>query len=58
MNNQYTIDEIKNAFWKTFHEQGEIFFSYLGDKDENLEDTEEYWEYFLGNLSGEVANEE
>jgi hypothetical protein len=37
---QYDIEAIKRAFWQTFHNQGEIYFSH---RDGN---TAFYWEEF------------
>lgn len=39
----YTRDEIKKAFWDTFHGYGEIFFTYLGNEKERNECTNYYW---------------
>ena len=44
------LEIIKDAFWKEFHESGEIFFNYLGSKEENEECTNSYWESFKDNL--------
>jgi hypothetical protein len=30
---KYTLDEIKEAFWTTFHKSGEWWFSYFSNDD-------------------------
>jgi len=47
---KYTVDEIKKAFWETFHESGELWFCYISTPENNTEHTESYWENFLENL--------
>jgi hypothetical protein len=47
----YTIEEIKKAFWKTYHESGEIWFDYLGTDEQNERSTQGGWEDFLENLT-------
>lgn len=47
----YSVDQIKLAFWKTFHESGEIWFDYLSSPEENESSTNEEWEVFLENLT-------
>ncbi len=53
----YTEDEIKAAFWKAFHESGELWFGYLGktpkEKADDEADTESYWLGLLKALRGE-----
>jgi len=46
----FTLDQIKDAFWKTFHEAGELWFNYLGSKEVNEESTVYNWNEFLENL--------
>jgi hypothetical protein len=46
----YTLDQIKAAFWATFHESGELWFNYLCDEEENTEFTMEHWKEFVENL--------
>ena len=50
--NKYTLEEIKKAFWATFHERGELFFPYahLGDEKEKDEAVQLYWEDFIKHL--------
>jgi lauroyl/myristoyl acyltransferase len=45
---QYTEEQIKAAFWETFHESGEIWFSNSDEVNERC--TNEQWEYFTENL--------
>jgi len=47
---QYTIEQIKKAFWAMFHESGELWFSYLGTKEVNEESTNFYWDDFVMQL--------
>lgn len=47
---EYTEQQIKETFWKTFHESGELWFDYLSKPKENEESTESYWEDFKDNL--------
>lgn len=49
----YTIAEIKAAYWKEFHAEGEMFFDYLGTDEENEDCTEAYWASFLWYLRGD-----
>jgi len=50
----FTIEEIKKAFWDTFHKRGELFFS---DYDDDCEiATLSFWKYFLENLEPVVAD--
>lgn len=46
----YTLDEIRAAFWKTFHKRGELWFDYLGTEEENTSCTEDFWGDFSDNL--------
>jgi hypothetical protein len=46
----YDIKSIKQAFWKTFHESGEIYFDYLGNAKENNRSTQISWQEFLEHL--------
>lgn len=50
MNETYTLEQIKKAFWEEFHESGELWFSYLGTEEENSEHTEYNWGEFLEKL--------
>ena len=43
---KYSIDEIKKAFWATFHESGELWFDYLTSKEESESSTQEKWKWF------------
>jgi hypothetical protein len=53
---KYTLEEIKKAFWKEFHESGELWFCYGNNKEENTEYTEEYWNEFVDELNN-IAEE-
>jgi len=51
---QYTLEEIKKAFWAEFHESGEHFFPYKLGGEENKkcdEVTEAYWSDFVNELN-------
>lgn len=48
----YIEEKIKNAFWATFHESGELWFGYSKDtKEDNQDCTESVWEQFKANLA-------
>lgn len=47
---EYTLEEIKMAFWGTFHQVGEIWFDYIGTEEEQNSHTEEWWDTFLEEL--------
>jgi len=52
---KYTGKQIKEAFWKTFHKTGELWFSYLDEESaENC--TTVIWEEFLENLGAKETN--
>lgn len=45
----YSLEDIKNAYWKVFHGSGEHFFHY--DNDEKANDsTEQGWKEFYQTL--------
>jgi hypothetical protein len=46
MEETFTLDEIKRAFWNNFHEKGEFWFGYLGSPHVNEEMTEHEWNEF------------
>jgi len=46
----YTPEQIRAAFWKTFHKQGELWFDYLSSDDECEASTKLGWEQFENNL--------
>jgi hypothetical protein len=46
----WTLEEIKNAFWKTFHKSGELWFDYLGDNEDCNQSTNSFWSEFMENL--------
>jgi len=46
---KYTLEEIKAAYWKQFHQSGEVWFPYgSGDSDEVVTDSE--WDEFKEHL--------
>ena len=47
----YTQEEIKAAFWKTFHESGELWFPNSDSEEENTEATDYKWAKFLEHLN-------
>jgi len=55
----YSKEQIKAAFWKTFHNCGEVFFSYLSTDEENEKATAGEWADFEANLDNisEAENE-
>lgn len=55
MEETFTLDQIKNAFWENFHESGEFWFDYLGSPEDNTEATDKYWEDFEEKLLGQVS---
>lgn len=50
---KYSEEQIKKAFWTTFHKVGELWFDYLGDDKSNEAATECEWKDFLENLHKE-----
>lgn len=54
----YTREQIKKAFWDTFHKTGEQWFNYLGDDAENEETTNGYWYDFEENLANTKINQD
>lgn len=48
--NNYSVKQIKEAFWRTFHKRGEIWFDYLDTEEMNNKSTEEEWIDFLEEL--------
>lgn len=53
----WTTEEVRAAFWKTFHKQGEIFFDYLGGEEAADRCTDEFWREFVENLDGSSRHE-
>lgn len=47
---KYNIDQIKKAFWKIFHESGEIWFDYQSNEKDNNNCTNSYWIEFKEEL--------
>ena len=55
----YTEEQIKAAFWKTFHKRGEVFFPYpsMAESEEECErETTFEWADFAKNLEAELDN--
>jgi hypothetical protein len=50
-NKNFDLDEIKKAFWKTFHKSGELWFSYFPPEQDCEDDTLDAWEDFLSYLT-------
>lgn len=50
MEETFTLEQIKNAFWNNFHEGGEFWFDYLSSTEDNKESTEKHWEDFEKHL--------
>lgn len=46
----YSIIEIRKAFFKTFHKSGELYFDYISSEEHCLECTENFYEEFEENL--------
>lgn len=53
MNDTFTLDQIRRAFWATFHRKGEVWFNYLGSDEECEGSTEDEWETFRSELNTE-----
>lgn len=51
----YTEEEIKVAYWKTFHRAGELWFDYIGNDEACEESTKCHWGDFIDNLRGSVT---
>jgi hypothetical protein len=47
---KYTLEQIKNAYWKQFHMAGEIFFTY-SDAESASEQMEISWNEFVEYLN-------
>lgn len=55
---QYSSEQIRRAFWTTFHKNGEMFFPYVEDETENNDVTESYWREFFYLLNRESSIDE
>lgn len=53
MTKTYTLEQIRDAFWKKFHASGELWFNYTGYDAENNESTKDHWCGFLEHLDKE-----
>lgn len=54
---QYSEQQIKDAFWKTFHKSSENFFDYLSTEEDNTYSTNSYWDEFFENLKKEYLED-
>jgi len=55
----YSLEVIKDAYWKQFHRSGEHFFSY-GDEESAQANTESSWDdfiYELAQLTAKMSND-
>jgi len=50
-NKQYSLEQIKKAFWETFHKGGEFWFPYLWIEEVSEESTDDIWDSFTENLT-------
>lgn len=50
----YSLEDIKKAFWLTFHKSGEVFFTWFNDKEADAT-TECVWEAFQDGLKSEIS---
>lgn len=50
IDDNFSLEEIKKAFYNQFHMSGEEFFNYLGDRDDNISSTESTWQDFEDDL--------
>ena len=57
MTTKYSEEQVKKAFWATFHKVGELFFNHFGNDEENEGATQQEWDYFLKNLQKEQSDE-
>lgn len=55
MEETFTLEQIKKAFWDNFHEAGEFWFDYLGSSENNTEATDKYWEDFEARLMEQIS---
>lgn len=55
---QFTIEQIKAAFWNTFHKQGEVWFEYISDDQYCEGTTNAHWDDFEERLTKGVNDEE
>jgi len=51
LDKQLSIEDVKIAFWKTYHERGEVWFSRFGEDDEREFSTNLEWERLVENLN-------
>ena len=58
MDNLYTLEQIKLAFWGTFFESGEWWFGSKNDFSEGGGETEDGWREFLEELEKVVTDNE
>lgn len=53
---KYSEEQIKKAFWATFHKAGDLWFNYLGDDESNEKSTKYQWDEFLEELQNEQSD--
>lgn len=51
----FTLEQVRQAYWKVFHGAGELWFDYLGSPEENAESTAEHWAEFEAALNETVV---
>lgn len=54
MEETFTLEQIKKAFWDNFHEAGEFWFDYLNSPEDNEETTDRYWSDFEAKLMKQI----
>ncbi len=50
---QYTLEQIRSAYWEEFHEAGEIWFGHKADPDGANQNIERFWDDFVKTLTQE-----
>ena len=55
MDETFSLEQIKKAFWDNFHEGGEFWFEYLNSPDDNQESTDKHWEDFEKHLMNQIS---
>jgi len=57
MKDYYSLEEIRKAFWLTFHKSGEVFFDFMSEESA-ISTTQCVWEAFQDGLKSEVSWED
>lgn len=55
MDETFSLEQIKRAFWDNFHEGGEFWFEYLNSPEDNQESTDKHWEDFEKHLINQIS---